>query len=76
MVATALPDVLLIEPRVFEDARGFFYESYNRRAFADAGIDAEFLQDNHSRSRRRRAASSRSPTSTAAISSGASSPAR
>lgn len=48
--ATSLPDVLLIEPRVFEDARGFFFESYNRRAFAEAGIDAEFVQDNHSRS--------------------------
>jgi dTDP-4-dehydrorhamnose 3,5-epimerase len=47
---TALPDVLLIEPRVFGDARGFFFESWNRRTFADAGIDAEFVQDNHSRS--------------------------
>src|SRR5882762_4545752 len=49
---TLLPDVLLIEPRVFGDERGFFYESWNRRAFAAAGIAAEFLQDNHSRSRR------------------------
>jgi dTDP-4-dehydrorhamnose 3,5-epimerase len=49
---TSLPDVILIEPRVFEDARGFFFESYNRRAFAEAGIDVEFVQDNHSRSRR------------------------
>ena len=48
--ASSLPDVLMIEPRVFEDARGFFFESYNRRAFAEAGIDAEFVQDNHSRS--------------------------
>ena len=48
--ATSLPDVLIIEPRVFEDRRGFFFESYNRRAFAEAGIDAEFVQDNHSRS--------------------------
>jgi len=48
--ATSLPDVLIIEPRVFEDARGFFFESYNRRTFAEAGIDAEFVQDNHSRS--------------------------
>jgi dTDP-4-dehydrorhamnose 3,5-epimerase len=47
---TALADVLLIEPRVFGDARGFFFESYNRRAFAGAGIDVEFVQDNHSRS--------------------------
>jgi dTDP-4-dehydrorhamnose 3,5-epimerase len=51
VVATSLPDVLLIEPAVFEDARGFFFESYNRKAFADAGIDADFVQDNHSRSR-------------------------
>jgi dTDP-4-dehydrorhamnose 3,5-epimerase len=50
--ATAIPDVLLIEPKVFEDARGFFFESWNRRAFVEAGIDAEFVQDNHSRSRR------------------------
>ena len=48
--ATSLPDVLIIEPGVFEDPRGFFFESYNRRAFAEAGIDAEFVQDNHSRS--------------------------
>jgi len=52
VTATAIPDVKLIVPRVFGDARGFFLESYNRRTFADAGIDAEFVQDNHSRSRR------------------------
>ena len=50
--ATALPGVLLVEPRVFGDDRGFFFESYNKRAFAAAGIDATFVQDNHSRSRR------------------------
>jgi dTDP-4-dehydrorhamnose 3,5-epimerase len=49
---TTIPDVLLIEPRVFEDARGFFLESWNRRAFAETGIDADFVQDNHSRSHR------------------------
>ena len=49
---TAIPDVRLVEPRVFCDARGFFFESWNRRAFAEAGIDAEFVQDNHSRSHR------------------------
>jgi len=49
---TALSDVLLIEPKVFGDERGFFFESWNRRAFAAAGIDAEFVQDNHSRSGR------------------------
>ena len=47
---TALPDVLLIEPRVHGDERGFFFESWNRRAFAEAGLEAEFVQDNHSRS--------------------------
>ncbi len=49
---TALPDVKLIEPRVFGDDRGFFFESWNARAFAAAGLDATFVQDNHSRSRR------------------------
>jgi len=49
---TALSDVLIIEPKVFGDERGFFFESWNRRAFAAAGIDAEFVQDNHSRSGR------------------------
>lgn len=48
----ALPEVLLVEPRVFGDDRGFFYESWNRRALATAGLDVEFVQDNHSRSRR------------------------
>ena len=48
---TAIPEVLIIEPKVFGDARGFFFESYSRRDFAQAtGIDAEFVQDNHSRS--------------------------
>ncbi len=50
VIPTAIPDVLLIEPRVFGDERGFFYESWNQRAFADAGLDAVFVQDNHSRS--------------------------
>jgi dTDP-4-dehydrorhamnose 3,5-epimerase len=49
---TALHDILLIEPRVFGDARGFFFESYNRRALADAGLAADFVQDNHSLSAR------------------------
>ena len=49
---TAIPDVKLIEPKVFGDARGFFFESYNRRSFSTAGLDAEFVQDNHSRSHR------------------------
>jgi dTDP-4-dehydrorhamnose 3,5-epimerase len=49
---TAVPDVLLLEPRVFGDERGFFLESYNARTLAAGGIDATFVQDNHSRSRR------------------------
>lgn len=50
---TAIPDVCLIEPRVFGDARGFFYESFNARAFSEAtGVTTEFVQDNHSRSGR------------------------
>ena len=49
---TDIPDVRLIEPRVFGDARGFFFESWNRRALAEAGIDVDFVQDNHSRSAR------------------------
>jgi dTDP-4-dehydrorhamnose 3,5-epimerase len=49
---TALADVLLIEPRVFGDTRGYFFESYNHRSMAAAGIDVAFVQDNHSRSAR------------------------
>ncbi|MGD9942755.1 MAG: dTDP-4-dehydrorhamnose 3,5-epimerase [Burkholderiaceae bacterium] len=49
----AIPDVVLLEPKVFGDARGFFYESFNQRDFAAAtGCDASFVQDNHSRSAR------------------------
>ena len=48
---TALPDVLLLEPKAFGDERGFFLERYNRRTFAEAtGLDVEFVQDNHSKS--------------------------
>lgn len=47
----AIPDVLLIEPKVFGDPRGFFFESFNQRAFNEAtGLDVHFVQDNHSRS--------------------------
>ena len=53
VIATPIPDVLIIEPKVFGDARGFFFESYNRRTFREAtGIDVDFVQDNHSRSAR------------------------
>lgn len=52
-IPTAIPDVLVIEPDVFGDARGFFFESWNRRAFdAIVGRPVEFLQDNHSASAR------------------------
>ncbi len=48
---SAIPDVLIIEPKVFGDERGFFFESYNRRQFAElTGRDVDFVQDNHSRS--------------------------
>jgi dTDP-4-dehydrorhamnose 3,5-epimerase len=53
VLATALPGVLLIQPRVFVDDRGMFYEGYNRRQFREwTGQDVEFVQDNQSRSRR------------------------
>jgi dTDP-4-dehydrorhamnose 3,5-epimerase len=53
VIETALPGVLVLEPRLFGDARGFFLESWNARAFAQAtGLDTHFVQDNHSRSRR------------------------
>ena len=49
----AVPDVLLLEPRVFGDDRGFFFESFNQRAFNQAtGLDLHFVQDNYSRSAR------------------------
>ena len=49
----AIADVLLLEPRVFGDDRGFFFESFNQRAFHEAtGLDLQFVQDNHSRSAR------------------------
>lgn len=48
---TRIPDVLILEPKVFGDARGFFFESFNGNAFAQAtGLDVAFVQDNHSRS--------------------------
>ena len=48
---TAIPDVLILQPKVFGDARGFFYESFNARDFAEAtGLDVSFVQDNHSKS--------------------------
>lgn len=52
IIETAIPGVLIIEPRVFGDARGFFMETWNAAAFADAGLDLAFVQDNHSRSQK------------------------
>ena len=51
VTSTAIPDVLILEPKVFGDARGFFFESFNARDFAQAtGLSVEFVQDNHSKS--------------------------
>jgi dTDP-4-dehydrorhamnose 3,5-epimerase len=53
VIETGLPGVLIIEPKVFGDARGFFFESWNESAFAErTGVNLRFVQDNHSRSRR------------------------
>ncbi len=51
-IPTSLPGVVILEPRVFGDQRGFFLESYNERAFAELGIQERFVQDNHSSSLR------------------------
>ena len=50
-ISTSLPGVVILEPRVFGDERGFFLESYNEKAFAELGIEERFVQDNHSSSR-------------------------
>ncbi len=52
VIPTEIPDVLLLEPAVYRDSRGFFMESYNQRTLAALGINAAFVQDNHSRSSR------------------------
>lgn len=52
LLETAIPDVKLIEPKIFGDDRGFFYESFNARMLAKLGIEGSFVQDNHSRSAR------------------------
>ncbi len=52
IVETAIPGLLIIEPRVFGDARGFFMETWNADAFAAAGLNLNFVQDNHSRSQK------------------------
>jgi dTDP-4-dehydrorhamnose 3,5-epimerase len=50
-ISTSLPGVVILEPRVFGDERGFFLESYNEKVFAELGIEVRFVQDNHSSSR-------------------------
>ena len=50
IIKTEIPEVLIIEPKVFGDERGFFFESYNRKVMTEAGITGDFVQDNHSRS--------------------------
>ena len=51
VIPTALPEVLIVEPKVFGDARGFFFESFNQQVFQEkTGLNLEFVQDNHSRS--------------------------
>lgn len=53
VITTEIPDLLILEPNIFGDARGFFYESFNRKVFADkTGVSPDFVQDNHSRSAR------------------------
>ena len=52
VIETRLPGVLIVEPDLYGDSRGFFYESYNYREYAEQGIADEFVQDNHSRSMR------------------------
>ncbi|MDR0770111.1 MAG: dTDP-4-dehydrorhamnose 3,5-epimerase [Burkholderiales bacterium] len=50
IIDTAITDVKILEPHVFSDARGFFFESWNRKTLAAAGLDIDFVQDNHSHS--------------------------
>ena len=52
IMPTAIPEVLLLEPKIFGDERGFFFENWNKRTFAGLGISAEFVQDNHSKSQK------------------------
>ena len=52
IISTPIPDLLIIEPKVFEDGRGYFFESYSRGIFKEFGIDADFVQDNQSLSQK------------------------
>ena len=51
-IPATIPDVLIVEPKIFGDERGFFYESWNQRTLVSVGIAADFVQDNHSKSQR------------------------
>jgi len=50
LIQTSIPEIVIIEPKVFEDERGLFFESYQKKHFAEAGITLDFVQDNHSKS--------------------------
>ncbi len=50
LIPTDIPDLVILEPKVFEDERGFFFESYNKAALAAHGIEIDFIQDNHAKS--------------------------
>ena len=50
IIETGIPGLLVIEPKIFEDNRGYFAEVYNRKSFADAGINIQFVQENMSKS--------------------------
>ncbi|MCX7144331.1 MAG: dTDP-4-dehydrorhamnose 3,5-epimerase, partial [Proteobacteria bacterium] len=52
VILTTIPEVMLLESKVFGDTRGFFYESWNKRTLASVGVDVDFVQDNHSKSAR------------------------
>ena len=52
IIKTEIPDLLIIQPKVFEDERGYFYESYNKKLLAENGLDANFVQDNQSMSQK------------------------
>ncbi len=49
-IQTDIPGLLVFEPKVFDDSRGYFYESYNEKIFSEAGIDIKFIQDNQAKS--------------------------
>jgi dTDP-4-dehydrorhamnose 3,5-epimerase len=50
IIKTEIPDVIVLEPKIFTDSRGFFFEAYNKQTYANLGITNEFVQDNHSQS--------------------------